>query len=173
VMPIDLHLSPIVSVVCRRTLFIGLMILAFASTTAAQETVRITLPSSLAFNVTNISNTVTATPNPTTLRFQQAVLLPNRALRVSVRADTSTFTPPNGTTRIPAAYVSWTTSSPTRATGANGTLSSTAYTMVLQSQTNANNGNIDVTWKLAPLPAGVHAGNHTLTIRWKLESVVP
>jgi len=157
----------------RHVIFMALAMGAFAGAAAAQETVKITLPSSVAFSVPNMSNTVAGTPNPTTLRYQQAILLPGHALRVSVRADTSTFTPPNGTTKIPASNVSWTTSNPTRATGSYGTLSSTAYTMVFQGQTNANNGTIDVTWKLAPLPSGVHAGAHTITMRWKLEAIVP
>ena len=161
-------------VTCRHMILTGLMVLALGRTAAAQETVKVTLPGSVSFSVPNMSNTVTGTPDPTNLRYQQAILLPNRALRVSVKADTSTFTPPSTSTiKIPAANVSWTTGSATRATGFNGTLSSTAYTVVFQGQTNANNGSIDVTWKLAPLPGGVRAGAHSLTMRWKLESIVP
>jgi hypothetical protein len=171
-----IRIRPSVPIIFRFTcqiILIGMMILSLGNAAAAQETVRITLPASVAFSVPNMSNTVTGSPNPTTLRFQQASLTATHALRVSVRADASTFTPPSGMIKIPAANVSWTTSNPTRATGFSGTLSSTAYTTVFQSQTNANNGNIDVTWKLAPLPAGVRAGAHNLTIRWKLESIVP
>jgi hypothetical protein len=157
----------------RLASLIALIILAVAGSAAAQETVRVTLPAGVSFNVPDIANTVTGSPNPTGIRFNQATLLPNRGLRISVKADTPTFTPPNGTIKIPAANVSWTTSNPNKGVGANGTLSSTSYTMVFQGQANSNTGQIDVAWKLAPLPAGVHAGTHTLTMRWKVESIVP
>ena len=155
-------------------LIFGVFLLACPESVDAQESVRITLPAGITFAVTNIANTTTGSPNPAQLRFNQAILLPTKVLRVSVKADTPTFTPPVPSAKpIPASNVSWTTSNPTRVTGSNGTLSSSSYTLVFQSQANANNGNLDVTWSLSPPPVGVRAGAHQLTVRWKVESITP
>jgi hypothetical protein len=139
----------------------------------AQETVSISFPAAVSFGVTNISATTTGTPNPSVIRFSNQILLPVHALRISVKAETADFTPPGGTTKIPASKASWTTSNANHGIGSNGTLSSVSYSVVFVGQKNNQPGGIDLTWTLAPPPSGIRAGTHTLTLRWKVEAITP
>ncbi|PWT80409.1 MAG: hypothetical protein C5B57_12285, partial [Blastocatellia bacterium] len=118
--------------VCQRGVRRGLVVavLAFVPSgqALAQETVSISLPASVNFSVTNIAANTTGTPNPSLIRFSNQILLPSHAIRISVKADQSDFTPPSGTTKIAASKVSWTTSNTSHGTGSSGTLNSTSYT---------------------------------------------
>ena len=133
------------------------------------ESVKITVPTPVSFAVTNVSNSTTGTPNPTTVSFAQLTVTAGHTLRISVKAD-SDFTPPSGAA-IPASKISWVTSSPTNGTGTNGTLSTSVYGQLFQSSANKTSGSIRVTWTLGPPGGGIRSGAHTLTLRWKLESI--
>jgi hypothetical protein len=132
------------------------------------ESVRITIPAAIGFAVTNVGVATTGSPSAATVSFASLSVLAGRALRISLKAD-SNFIPPSGLA-IPAANVSWTTSSPTNGTGSGGTLSTSTYNQLFQSSANRTSGSVKVTFTLAAPGAAIRAGNHTLTVRWKLES---
>jgi hypothetical protein len=139
---------------------------------AAQETVSIAMPSAVSFSVTDVSRNTTGSPSPTTISFSNASLNSGKALRVSVQADAAAFTPPGGPS-IPASKVSWSTLGAAGGTGWNGTLSSTSYTLVFQSDPSPTSGHVDVEWTLAAPGSVIRAGIHQLVIRWKVESITP
>ena len=134
---------------------------------AAQETVSISVPMAVDFQVSDVSRSTSGTPDVTTINFSD--MTPGKALRVSVRADAAAFTPPSGP-GIPASNVAWNSLG---GLGSDGTLSSSAYTLVYQSNPVATSGYIDLQWTLAAPGSGIRAGSHGLTIRWKLESITP
>ena len=137
-------------------------------------TVNITIPASVTFSVTNVNVSTDGTPDPFIISFTDAGRIgPRQAFRISVRAQSSIFTPPAGSS-IPASDVSWTISSAQGGTGYAGTLSSTAYTVVYQSVNDPSSGSVSLVWDLAaPGAGGIRAGNHTLLLTWKLEVVIP
>jgi hypothetical protein len=142
---------------------------------AAQETVNITMPVFVGFPVADVSRSTSGAPSPTTISFSNANLTLGKSLRVSVRADADAFTAPSGP-GIPASKVSWTTSGAGGGVGSDGTLSSSSYTRVFQSNpalTAPLAGQVDLAWALGAPGAGIRAGNHQLTIRWKVESISP
>jgi len=55
--------------------------------------------------------------------------------------------------------------------GLNGTLNSTAYSLVYQSNPNPTSGQVNLEWTLAAPGSGILAGTHRLAIRWKVESI--
>jgi hypothetical protein len=91
---------------------------------------------------------------------------------LSVQADGAGFTPPSGPS-IPASKVSWTNLGAGGGTGSNGTLGSSFYTLVFQSDPARTSGHVDLRWTLAAPGSGIHGGIHQLTIRWKVESIAP
>ena len=143
-----------------------------APTKAGAESVNVSLPASVSFFVANVSASTTGSPDPTAISFDSADLVLGNRLRISVQADAADFTPPAGTA-IPASKVSWTTSGAVGGTGSNGTLSSSSYSQVYQSNPSPSFGSVNVVWDLAAPGSGIRAGDHTLTVRWKLESVAP
>lgn len=149
-----------------------LWVVGYAAEARAQQVVLMTLPSAVGFSVTNVGQSTTGSPNPTSASFVVVNLTLFHVLRVSVKADAD-FTPPSGTA-IPASRVSWTTSNATGVVGSNGTLSTASYAQVFQMQSYLlGAGSIDITWTLSAPGTAIRAGNHTAVVRWKLESVVP
>jgi hypothetical protein len=148
-----------------------LLVLGPAASAVAQQSVTITLPTTVTFAV-GTTGPATGSPNPTLVSFSTAVLLPGRVLRISVIADSANFSGPGGT-GIPSSGVSWTVSNASGGTGSAGTLSAAGYTQVFQSNVLALSGGFDMTWTLAQIGPGTLAGTHTLTLRWRLESVSP
>jgi hypothetical protein len=144
---------------------------ASAASAAAQETVAITVPSTVSFMVNDVSRSTSGVPNLTTISFL-AILIPGKSLRVSVQASAAGFTPPSGPS-IPASNVSWNNLGASGGTGWNGTLGSASYTLVFQSDPLTSSGHVDLGWTLAAPGRGIRAGNHQLAIRWKVESIVP
>jgi hypothetical protein len=139
----------------------------------ASDKVDITIPASVSFAVNNISATTTGTPVTFTVSFSNAKLKHTDALRISVMANSTAFTPPNGTTQIPASTVTWTTSNAVHGAGSNGTLNATQFTQVYQSDLDPSSGSVAITWRLTGAPVGIHSGSHTLSLTWKLEAVTP
>ena len=82
------------------------------------------------------------------------------------------FTPPSGPS-IPASNVSWSNLGANGGLGMNGTLSSSSYALVFQSDPASTSGHIDLGWTLSAPGSGIRAGNHQLTIRWRVESITP
>ena len=139
---------------------------------AAQETVNISVPSAVSFQVTDVTVSTSGAPNPMTISFSSASLSAGNALRVSVKGDAASFTPPGGSS-IPASKVSWTALGAGGGIGLNGTLSSSSYALVYQSDPARTSGHVDLAWTLTAPGSGIRAGLHQLTTRWKVESITP
>jgi hypothetical protein len=148
------------------------VVAATAATAAAQDTVTISVPLAVSFQVPDVSRNTGGTPNVSTINFSNANLGAGKALRVSVRSDAAAFTPPGGAS-IPASNVSWTNLGANGGIGWNGTLSSSSYMLVYQSDPTRTSGYIDLGWTLAAPGAGIRAGSHQLMLRWKVESIAP
>ena len=151
-----------------------LPILSLISMTAtpsqAQETVSVSLPPFVSFNVVNVSQSSTAGPSTVTVDFSNAQLNPGMSLSVSLIAASTTFNPPSGNA-IPVSKVTWTTSGAGGGTGYSGTLSGSAYTEVFRSFANPTSGSVDIGFRLDATGSAIRAGDHNLTLRWKFESV--
>lgn len=148
---------------------------------AAPETVIVVLPPAVSFFVTDVNTSTPGAPSPTPVSFHSAALKNQRALEISIRAD-SDFVPAGGGPAIPASHVSWSVASVAGGYGSNGTLSTTSYGLVYQSVEHVVHGTpgsttlgggFDVAWTLAAPGASIRAGAHLLTVRWKLESIKP
>lgn len=159
--------------VAKRVAVLGIGV-SFAAVVAAsgQETVSISVPFAVSFQVTDVSHSTSGTPGLTTVSFSNASLTPGKALRVSLQADAATFTPPGGAS-IPAASVSWNSLGASGGIGLSGTLAASSYMLVYQSDPARTSGHVDLEWTLAAVATGVRAGTHQLTIRWKVESITP
>lgn len=150
-------------------LFTAALVFAGTSAASAQETVDITVPSFVTFQVTDVS--LTSTDLSTTVRFANAVLEAGRVLRISVIADTTAFSGPRGS--IAASSVSWTVSNAQGGFGSNGTVSASTYTEVFRSQIDTASGGVDLRWTLGPPGTDVLASTYDLALRWKIESIAP
>ena len=138
--------------------------------TASAQTVTVSVPASVTFNVTNVGADTVGSPAPTRVSFSGLLLL--NVLRISIKADAPTFTPPTPSPQsIPSSNVRWTVSNSSGGSGSNGTVSSAAWTQLFQSAFLATNGRVDVTWRLGAPGGGIRAGSHTVTIRYKLEAM--
>lgn len=143
-----------------------------AAPAASQETVQVSVPGWISFDVFDVGASTTGSPEPTRVEFSGADLLPGNVVRISARAESGAFSTPAGG-EIPAGLVSW------RATGAaggtvnDGMLDDTSYGLVFQSSAGATAGWVDLVWTLAPPGAEIDAGTHQIELRWKVESVVP
>ena len=145
----------------------------FVARCAQAQTVTVTVPAGVSFSVIDVTASSSGAPNLVTVTYSNPLLFQNsQKLKISVRADSTTFAGP-GTTRIPASSVSWTATA-SGGTASNGTLSSAAYGEVLRSGGNlkpTSTGAASLHWSLAPIAAaGLRAGTHTLTVRWKFEA---
>ena len=145
---------------------------ATAGTAGAQDTVTISVPLAVSFQVADVSRSTGGTPSVSTVNFSNANLGAGKALRVSVQPDAAALTPPGGAS-IPASNVSWTNLGANGGIGWNGTLNSSSYVLVYQSDPSRTSGHIDLGWTLAAPGGGIRAGSHQLMIRWKVESITP
>ena len=151
----------------------ALIFVLAASAVMAQPigTVRVVVPATVFFHVTNVGAATGATGGPSTVSFDRARLRPGEALRISVKAD-GDLTGPGGPA-IPASNISWTTSNVASGIGINGTMSTSTYTPVYESQVLAVTGRVDLTWTLAAPGASIRAGTHQALLRWKFEVFTP
>lgn len=138
----------------------------------AQETVQVSVPGWMSFDVFDVSASTTGSPEPTRVEFSGADLHPGNVLRISVRAESASSSSPGGEA-IPASRVSWRATGAAGGTASDGTLGDLAYGVVFQSSPGATAGWVDLVWTLAPPGSGVDAGTHEITLRWQFESIVP
>ena len=159
-----------------RIALFGIVALAAAVGSAgAQGTVIITVPVAVSFAVTDVSRSTSGAPSVTTLSFVYVGLGLGKALRVSVQSDAASFSPPIGLS-IPALKVTWNSVGASGGIGSGGTLSSSSFGLVFQSNPMGivgASGRVDLSWTLAAPPSGIRSGNHQLTVRWKVESITP
>jgi hypothetical protein len=136
------------------------------------QTVTIDIPSVVNFDVPDVAQASTGTPNPFALTYNSAVLGSGNALRISVKSISANFTPPSGNS-IPASNLSWSILGAVGGAGSPGTLSAAAYSLVYASDINTASGSVNLRWTLAAPGTGIRAGLHTLTMIWKVEAFTP
>jgi hypothetical protein len=145
--------------------------LSHATGVEAQESVTMSVPAGVSFDVTDVARATPGSPDPTIVTFANGTWPPpnGRRFRISIQANAHDFTAPGGGA-IPASYVSWTASS-SSGLASNGTLSASAYTQVFRTGPNTPDGSLRMTWTLQALDtiSNLRAGNHALTVRWRLE----
>ena len=142
---------------------------AMMGSARAQQTIVVSVPATVSFTVTNISETTVGTPAPTTIQVVNPLGFANGdKVRISIKSDTADFSGPGGTA-ISASAITWTATA-TGGNPSNGTLSSTTYAEVFRSTGKSAAGMAFLTWRVGPISAsGVRAGTHTLNVRWKFE----
>lgn len=135
------------------------------------QTVRVDVPAVLLFQVSDATPGRSTVALPFRVTFNQAVLPPGQALRISVKAEGTLVLP--GGVSVPGSSISWTASQAINGVGMNGALSQSAYAPVYESRADARTGRVELSWSLL-VPAGIRrAGTGEVTLRWKFESVVP
>lgn len=145
-------------------------------TASVSEQASVTLPASVAFNVTNIAAGTNASTQ--TISVQNIVLATaTKQLAISLMANAASFTPPvAGATTWSASDVSWTTPNGgpnawVNGTRNNGTLSSGAYTLVATCNADASScSTTGFQLTLGPKTTVKRSGAHTLTVTWKFEA---
>jgi len=141
-------------------------------TATVSEQARVTVPASVAFAVGDLSSSTAA--SAATISIDRIVLTTaTKQLKISVQAGAASFTPPvAGSITWAAGDVSWNAATWTRATGAAGTLSSSAFTQVATCNADAADcSTTSLVFTLGAKTTVQRAGNHTLTVTWKVESI--
>jgi hypothetical protein len=136
------------------------------------EQSRITVPAGIGFAVTNVL--VATVANPIAVNIDRIVLSSlTRQVRLSLRANSADFTRTStGGGTWSASDVTWGAPAWTSATGAAGTLSSTAFNAVATCNPAASNcATTGLLFTLAPKPTVKRSGTHTLIVIWKIESI--
>jgi hypothetical protein len=126
----------------------------------------VTVPGSLTFQVTDPSSATTGAPSPFVVGFDRDSGSPGSSVRISVRAQTSNFSP--SYPGLDAADMSWTTSGASGGDGLWGTLN-TSFQAVFIGWEFQVSGSVDIQWTLAPLPAGTPPGTYTVILEWAFE----
>lgn len=135
---------------------------AAAAAASGEERVDLSLPESLLFRVTDLASG--AAPVTATLSFRHILLLPGRALRISVRAE-------GGEAAGAAPEISFTPKRARGGSGFRGRLRSGDYTPVFESAPLAAWGDVEIVWRLESAGRVERAGPRAVTLRWKVESV--
>ena len=141
-------------------------------TATVSEQARITVPAAVSFTVTNVGNTTNASASNVVLD-RIVLATATKQLKVSIQAAASSFTAPVvGSVTWSAADISWNAPSWTRATGAAGTLSASAFTQIATCDPDAPDcSTTGLVFTLGAKPTVQRAGNHTLVVTWKVESI--
>jgi hypothetical protein len=141
-------------------------------TATVSEQARVSVPASVTFTVADVSNSTAA--NAAALTIDRIVLATaTKQFRISVQAAAASFTPPVvGATTWAAGDVSWNAATWTRATGASGVLSASAFTQVATCDPDAGDClTTNLVFTLGAKSTVKRAGNHMLTVTWKVESI--
>ena len=135
------------------------------------EQARVVVPSGITFTVSNIGVSTAAGAASVTVD-QIVTATATKQLKVSLQANAASFTPPvSGATTWAATDLSWNAASWTNATGAAGTLSSSAYNTVATCQADATAcSTTALVFTLAPKTTVQRSGTHSLIVTWKFES---
>ena len=142
------------------------------ATANVSEQARVTVPAGVTFNVTDIgSNTPASAASVSIDRIVLATA--TKQLKVSLEAAAANFTPSvGGAVTWAAADVSWNAPTWTNATGATGTLSSSAFNEVATcAADSAACSTTGLVFTLASKTTVKRSGNHTLVMTWKFESI--
>ena len=140
-------------------------------TATVREQARVTLPTGVNFNVSDVTSATTATGAGLTIS-NIVMATATKQLKVSVQAEAASFTAPGGATTWSASDVTWNAATWTSAAGASGTLSNSAYNAVATcTADSAACSTTGLQFTLAAKPTVQRSGNHTLTVRWKVEAI--
>lgn len=141
-------------------------------TANVSEQAQVTVPSGVTFNVTNVAASTAASGASVTVS-NVVLATATKQLKVSLQASAADFTPPVAlATTWAAGDVTWNAATWTNATGAAGTLSSTAYTAVATCAADAASCNTTgLVFTLGAKSTVKRSGNHTLAVTWKFESI--
>lgn len=142
------------------------------ATANVSEQAQVTVPAAVTFNVTNVASTTAASAASVTAG-NIVLATATKQLKVSIQAGAADFTPPVAlATTWAAADVTWNAATWTNATGAAGTLSSTAYTAVATCAADASTcSTTGLVFTLGAKSTVKRSGNHTLSVTWKFESI--
>ena len=159
---------------------------AFAQTTVAlpdttqtttvsvtvSEQARVAVPAGISFNVTNVGASTDAAAANVTID-QIVLAAATKQLRLSLRADSASFTAPvAGETTWNATDVSWNAATWTAAAGVGGSLSNSAFNTVATCDAGATGCSTNaLVFSLAAKPTVQRSGTHTLIVTWKVESI--
>ena len=148
-----------------RTVVAALLALATSVAATATNNITVTLPSGVGFAI-GVTSPITGSPDPTTISFSSAQISGTQHVRISVTADTTSFTQGAG----PASSVTWTTANAVNGTGSSGTLSNGAYTVVYSGTAGKTSGSLDIHWSFVrPSPPPAYTHSAALTLRWRLD----
>lgn len=141
-------------------------------TATVAEQARVTFPSGVSFTVADVASN-TASGNASVNASNIVLSTATKQLRVSLQANAAAFTPPvSGATTWSAADVTWGAGTWTNATGAAGTLSSSAYNEVATCAANAASCDTSaLVFTLGAKSTVQRSGNHTLVVRWRVEAI--
>jgi hypothetical protein len=139
------------------------------------EQAHVTVPSTVTFNVNDVSAITTASAasvSATNIVLADAT----KQLKISLQAAAAGFTPPvTGATTWAASDISWAAATWTGSTSTGpvgGTLSNTAYNPVAFCDPDvAVCSTTALVFKLAPNTSVTRAGSHTIVVNWKFESI--
>lgn len=137
------------------------------------EQADIYVPDMIWFDATDV--TVRTDISVSEVNISNISLAPGNALRLELKANSEETTPPEGgTVAWVAGDFSWLASTWIGGTGHAGTLSSTAYTVVAESEPNATQLYCgEMFWSMAARPECDRAGAHELWATWKISSFAP
>jgi hypothetical protein len=141
-------------------------------TATVSEQARVTVPSGVTFNVTDLSASTAASAASVTV---DSIVLATatKQVKVSLQGNAASFTPPVvGATTWSASDVTWNAATWTNATGSSGTLSSSAYNTVATCDADAATcSTTGLVFTLGAKSTVKRSGDHTLVITWKFESI--
>lgn len=141
-------------------------------TSIVNEQARVTVPATVNFNVTDVTSSTAASAASVTV--SNIVLdTATKQIKVSIQANAASFTPPvAGATTWSATDVTWNAAAWTNATGASGTLSSSAFNSVATCDADAAScSTTGLVFTLGAKGTVKRSRNHTLSITWKFESI--
>ncbi|MEA2605062.1 MAG: hypothetical protein QOF89_6054 [Acidobacteriota bacterium] len=141
-------------------------------TSIVNEQARVTVPATVSFNVTDVTSSTAASAASVTV--SNIVLdTATKQIKVSIQANAASFTPPvAGATTWSATDVTWNAAAWTNATGASGTLSSSAFNSVATCDADAAScSTTGLVFTLGAKGTVKRSRNHTLSITWKFESI--
>ena len=136
------------------------------------EQARVAVPAGITFNVTNVGVATAAIAAAVTI--DQIVLSSaTKQLRLSLKANAATFTPPvAGATTWTASDVSWNAATWNTAAGLAGTLSSTIFNTIATCDPGASVcSTTALLFTLGPKTTVQRSGTHMLVVAWKVESI--
>ena len=141
-------------------------------TATVSEQARVTVPSAVTFNVTDVLSNTAATAASVTVS-NIVLASATKQFKVSLQANTAAFSPPvGGATTWSASDVTWNAATWTNATGATGTLSSSAFNTVATCAADAAGcSTTGLVFTLGAKGTVKRAGDHVLVVTWKFESI--